>query len=100
AILVATIAYQIVSAAAGAMMTAVARRYSMAGRLGSLAGMAAAAPGVLAALAGGWLAAHVSPRRTFLLAAALPLAILAQAVREARGGGGGRGEGGRGRGRE
>jgi hypothetical protein len=79
AILLASVAFQLLNTAAAALMTMVAQRCLMTGRLGAVAGIAAAAPGVLAALAGGWLAAHVSAQQTFFLGALMPLAILAQA---------------------
>ncbi len=79
AILLAVCGYQLLNSATAGLMTAVAQRQRMTGRLGALAQLAAALPAVFASLAGGWLAASVSARATFLLAALLPLAILAQA---------------------
>ncbi len=79
AIVLATFAYMMLSSAANALMTLVAQERAMTGRLSALFNVWGAAPGIVAGSAGGWMAAHVAPQATFLLAAALSALIFVQA---------------------
>jgi predicted MFS family arabinose efflux permease len=71
--------YVMIFASAQALMTGVAQAHGMTGRLSAVYGFAFFIPAVLAALAGGWLVAHVSVRGTFLIAAGVTLVIPLQA---------------------
>ncbi len=73
--LLAMIAFQFVSAAYSGLMALVAQEQMMSGRLASLLGIAGMIPAVVGAGASGWLVENVSPSHTFLVAAALVLAI-------------------------
>jgi hypothetical protein len=78
-VLIASFAYTIIIAAAQGLMTVVAQAYLMTGRLSVVFGFGIYVPLVVSALFGGWLVAHVSARRTFLLAGCATAAIIAQA---------------------
>jgi MFS family permease len=78
AVLLAGAAYQLMHAAAEALMTSVAQRRSMTGRLSALSEFAEAIAGVMAALAGGWMVSHASMRTVFLITAAVTAVILLQ----------------------
>ncbi len=73
--MVIAVAFQMFDASAGALLTVVAQRQLMSGRLSSLFEIADSAIGVVAMLAGGWLAGHASSTATFGAAAALSAAI-------------------------
>lgn len=79
ALLLATVMFQLLSTATEALMTSVAQRQLMTGRLSSLSYVAAAAPGILAGQAGGWLTTNVAPGGVFLIAAAWTAWIALQA---------------------
>ena len=79
AMLLAMVSYQMLDTALESLMTAVAQRYLMTGRLSAVAEMSEAVPGIVAVLAGGWMASHVSLQKTALLAAAFTAVILLQA---------------------
>jgi hypothetical protein len=79
ACLIAVVGYLIVGAGAQALMTGVAQKHLMTGRLSVVAGVATYVPAVVSALLGGWLVAHVAPRVTFIVAAFLTAIISAQA---------------------
>ncbi len=79
AMLLAMVSYQMLDTALESLMTAVAQRYLMTGRLSAIAEMSEAVPGIVAVLAGGWMASHVSLQRTALLAAAFTAVIVVQA---------------------
>jgi hypothetical protein len=72
--------YQLLSTATEALMTTVAQRQLMTGRLSSLSYVAAAAPGMIAGQVGGWLTTRVAPGATFLIAAAWTAWIVVQAL--------------------
>jgi predicted MFS family arabinose efflux permease len=59
-------------------IAATAQRYSMTGKLAVIIVATAFAPGIIGALAGGWLTAHVAPSVVFLIAAAvvMPVALM------------------------
>ena len=78
AVVLAGAAYQLIHAAAEALMTAVAQRRSMTGRLSALSEFSEGIAGVLAALAGGWMVSHVSMRTIFVIAAVVTAMILMQ----------------------
>lgn len=80
AMLVATIAFECLGAAAEGLMTAAAQRSLMTGRLSALAEMAEIVPSVIAMLLGGWLVAHVTTRASLLLAAVLTSMLLLLAL--------------------
>jgi len=77
-VLLATIAFLLVYAAAQAMLTTVAQARLMSGRLSIIQLTGYFAPQFLAALAGGWMVTHVSARGTFLIAAAVILTVVVQ----------------------
>jgi predicted MFS family arabinose efflux permease len=68
--------FQVIGAAVTALMTVVAQRAGMAGRLSSLHGVTGQVPGIMALLAGGWLAAHLGEQQIFVLAAGLTALLL------------------------
>lgn len=74
-ILIATVASQFMLAAYSGLTALVGQEQSMSGRLASLLGVMGSAPLVGGALVSGWIVAHVSPRNTFLGAAAMAVAI-------------------------
>lgn len=76
AILVAAVAFEMMTAAAQAMMTSVARRHMMTGRLSAVDEFADVAAEVVALLAGGWLASHAATRSAFGVAVASTLIVL------------------------
>ena len=73
----AMIAYQFCDVASEALLTAVAQRHLMTGRLSAVVEGAEALPGILAVLAGGWMAAQTSMGLAFTIAALSSLAMLA-----------------------
>lgn len=74
-ILFAMIAFQFVAAASSGLMALIAQEQLMSGRLASLLGIIRLIPAIGGALASGWFVEHVSPRDTFLVAAALALGL-------------------------
>jgi MFS family permease len=68
-VLIVFVCFVFMSAAAGAMLTAVAQARLMSGRLSTTSQSGTFVPGVLAALAGGWIVSHLSVRGTFVAAA-------------------------------
>lgn len=66
------------SAAAGAMLTAVAQARLLSGTLSATYLSGYTVPGVLAALAGGWIVRHLSVHGTFVAAAAITGVVLIQ----------------------
>ena len=76
---IVVVAYLIVSAGAQALMTGVAQKHLMTGRLSVVAGVATYVPSAVSALLGGWLVAHVAPRATFIVAAWVTAMIAGQA---------------------
>ncbi|HUR32346.1 MAG TPA: hypothetical protein VM032_01030, partial [Vicinamibacterales bacterium] len=62
ALFVAMCAYQLFDVAIDALLTAVAQRHLMTGRLSAMVEVTEALPGILAFIAGGWMAAHTSLR--------------------------------------
>ena len=83
-VFIVVILYVMIFASAQALMTGVAQAHGMTGRLSAVYGFAFFIPAVLAALAGGWLVAHVSVRGTFLIAAGVTLVIALPARRAIR----------------
>jgi predicted MFS family arabinose efflux permease len=79
ALLLATLAFQVLGTVTQAMATAAARQYQMTGRLSVLACVAQVIPGAVSAAAGGWLVHRVSPAGLFLAAAGLAAALTALA---------------------
>lgn len=73
--MVIAVAFQMFDASAGALLTVVAQRHLMSGRLSSIVEISDSLVGVAAMLAGGWLAGHVSPRATFAAAGAVAAVI-------------------------
>ena len=78
AVLLAGAAYQLIHAAAEALMTTAAQRHLMTGRLSALSEFGEAMAGILAALLGGWMVSHVSIQAIFLIAAGCSGVILLQ----------------------
>jgi len=70
-ILLAMVAFQFISASYSGLMALVGQEQLMSGRLAALLGIASMVPAIVGAVASGWFAA----RHTFLLVAALALAI-------------------------
>ncbi len=79
AVLLTALVFQGLLAATQGLLATVGQQRMMTGRLGAMWMFALTAPGVIAGLGGGWLAAHVSMRATFLLVAAITLALFFQA---------------------
>ena len=77
-VLLVVTAYVMIFAAAQALMAGVAQANGMTGLLSVVFGFGYFVPAVLAALAGGWLVAHVSVRGVFLIAAGMSLVIAVQ----------------------
>jgi hypothetical protein len=75
ATLITGIAYLIIMSGSQALMTGVAQGHLMTGRLSVVSGVATYVPAVISALLGGWLVAHVSAHRTFLIAAGVTTVI-------------------------
>jgi MFS family permease len=75
-VLIVFVCFVFMSAAAGAMLTAVAQARLMSGRLSTTSQSGTFVPGVLAALAGGWIVSHLSARGTFVAAAAITGVVL------------------------
>jgi len=69
AIFAAMIAYQVLDAATQALLTRVAQREAMTGRLSALLEAIETIVSVVAMLFGGWMVSHWSPRSIFLVAA-------------------------------
>lgn len=67
----ATLSFRFVNSAFQGLMALVGQEKLMAGRLSSLWNVVLTFPLAVGALAGGWVAEHLSPRGTFLAAAAL-----------------------------
>lgn len=76
--LLAVAAYQLLHAASEALMTWVAQRHLMTGRLSALNEFGDALVGVFAALMGGWMVGHVSMHVVFLIAAGCTAAVVLQ----------------------
>ncbi len=79
-ILLITVAFQFMDTVTEALVTVVAQRHSMTGRLSAFTEFADVVPGILAMLAGGWLAAHAGLGTTFSIAAALTATIVLHAL--------------------
>jgi len=75
----AMIAYELFDVATDALLTVTAQRYVMTGRLSAVVEVTEALPGMLAVIAGGWLAAHTSLRVPLAAAALCSVIILAHA---------------------
>ena len=80
-IVLASSAFQMASTSLQASMTIAGKRRLMTGRLSGVTYAALVVPQVVTALAGGWLASHVSPRATFAIVAVVSCAILYEAFR-------------------
>ena len=78
AVVMAGAAYQLLHAAAEALMTSIAQRQLMTGRLSALNEFGEAVAGVLAALAGGWLVSHTSMPAILLIAAGASAVVVFQ----------------------
>ena len=78
-VFIVVVAYVMIFAAGQALMTGVAQAYEMTGRLSVVFGFGYFVPGVISALAGGWLVQHASVRGSFLISAGLTLVIVVQA---------------------
>ena len=77
AIFLAMVAYQCCDVASDALLTVVAQRHLMTGRLSAVVEGAEAVPGILAMLAGGWMASQASMEFALAIAALCSVAILA-----------------------
>jgi MFS family permease len=77
-VLIVFVCIVFMSAAAGAMLTAVAQARLMTGALSTTSQSGTFVPLVLAALAGGWIVRHLSVRGTFVAAAAISGFVLIQ----------------------
>ena len=78
-VLLAGISYLVIGAGGNAMATGVAQGNAMSGRLSVVALVGSFVPATIAAVAGGWLVASVSPAIAFVSAAGVTLLIAAQA---------------------
>ncbi len=77
AMLIAMAAYQALDVATAALITRVAQRHSMTGRLSALSESAETIVSVASMLAGGWMTTHCSFRSVFLIATAFTAGIFA-----------------------
>jgi Na+/melibiose symporter-like transporter len=84
ALFLAMVAYQLVDVASDALLTTVAQRHFMTGRLSAVVEGMEALPGIIAVIAGGWMAAHASLRVPLLAAAVCSIVILLHAFRYPR----------------
>lgn len=75
AILLIAVAFQFMNTATEALLTSLAMRHQMTGRLSALSELADVFPGIVAVLLGGWMVAHASPRETFIAAALITTAL-------------------------
>ncbi|HZP84390.1 MAG TPA: MFS transporter [Chthonomonadaceae bacterium] len=75
-VLLTAFAFQFLFAGTQGMLAMVGQRRQMTGRLGAMWMFAAALPGTVAGLGGGWLAAHVSMQGTFAVLAGITTALL------------------------
>lgn len=82
ALLAATLLFQVLSTATQALATQVAQRELMTGRLSALSWVAQVAPGVIAAVMGGWMVQRVSASGIFAMAAASTALFLVQSLRQ------------------
>jgi hypothetical protein len=80
AVFLAMAAYQLFDVASDALLTAVAQRHCMTGRLSAIMEGTEALPGILAVIAGGWMASQTSLHLPLLAAAICSFVILAHAV--------------------
>jgi predicted MFS family arabinose efflux permease len=78
--LLVMLSFRFVTAAYQGLLALIGQEQLMSGRLSSLWNVVNSIPYVAGALASGYLAEHLSPRRTFILAAALILLIAALAL--------------------
>ena len=75
AMLLIMVAFQFMNTATEALLTALAMRHQMTGRLSALSEFADVVPSIVAVLLGGWMAAHAKPEQTFIAAALVTVAI-------------------------
>jgi MFS family permease len=80
-LLLASCGFQMVSTSLQASMTIAGKQRMMTGKLSGLTYAAFVLPQVVTAVAGGWLATHVSPRVTFILVSLVTCAIVFEAFR-------------------
>jgi len=78
-ILAAMIAYQMLDAATHALVTVVAQRETVTGKLSALTETMETLVSIVSVLAGGWMASRLAPKVVFRLAACLTLPIFLQA---------------------
>lgn len=79
-LLLASAVFEMMSAAAEAMMTTVARRHLMTGRISAVDHLAQLVAEVAALVGGGWLASRATMSKVFLIASASTMAILPLAL--------------------
>lgn len=79
AVLLTTLLFQVLLTSVNGLLTSVAQRRLMTGRLGAVTQIVGVVPGVVAALLGGWLVSRSSARGIFVIAACMTAAFLAQA---------------------
>jgi Na+/melibiose symporter-like transporter len=79
-ILLAAVAFEMISAAAEAMMTATAQSYTMTGRLSAADELAQLVAEIAALVVGGWLASRATANVAFLVAAVSTSAIIPLAL--------------------
>lgn len=75
AILITAVLFELLDTVIEALMTAVAQRHLMSGRLSALVEAVEVVPRVTAMLAGGWMASHISVQTTFAVAAGCALVM-------------------------
>lgn len=74
-LLVAQLGFRLVVAAYQGLLSLVGKEKLMSGRLVTVWQIVAALPAAVAAFASGWVARHLDPKRTFLMLAAISLAV-------------------------
>lgn len=79
-VFLAMIAYELFDVATDALLTVTAQRHFMTGRLSAVVEGTEALPGILAVVAGGWMAAHTSLQVPLGIAALCSVVILAHAI--------------------
>lgn len=79
-IVVAMLAFEFLAATTEGLMTEAAKRHVLTGHLSAVAEVAEIVPSVVSMLLGGWMAAHVGAKGSFLLAAGFTGVILIQSL--------------------
>jgi MFS family permease len=79
-VLIAVVAFEFLGASAEGLMTELAQRHLMTGRMSALSELAEIIPSVASTLLGGWIATRLDVGASFLVAAVITTAVLLQAL--------------------